>query len=57
MPSQRERIPEERKGHASEPMMVLLIVQAGDKEREKNFTKNLMKLITHCLYTPTSTCF
>jgi hypothetical protein len=38
MPYERERerdrdrksIPEERKGHASEPMMILFIVQAGD---------------------------
>jgi hypothetical protein len=28
---ERERIPEGRKGHASEPMMILLIIQAGDK--------------------------
>jgi hypothetical protein len=28
---ERERIPEEMKGHASEAMMILLTIQAGDK--------------------------
>jgi hypothetical protein len=28
---ERERILEERKGNASEPMIILLIVQVGDK--------------------------